>query len=367
MGLARGLDGIMVGSAVTTECWFLDVGQGSSHVILLGQGRAIVVDPGPTHSLVTLQLLKRYIDTIEALVVSHNDEDHDGGAAKIIQAYPKAIRQIYYLSDRPASQIRTYRTVKTELAAGNLLSHPRRIEATDSPQVLYEDQEHELDLRVIYPAFLDNQQAEEAGSRRANLTSAIIVLRCSRRTVVFGSDAQGEAWEAVAESYRHQLPLKCDICTVPHHGGKMLRRTAGSTRENTFVRHLWSQTIQPAVAIISVGSSNQYCHPLPHVVAALRNAGSCVLCTQMTEQCSSDLESIRPGLIPLTWPARSSGDCSLTGAGRSRNVGCASTVVAEVARDSVKISSLAQHQQALKQHSPTPGFHPLCVLASDDC
>ena len=67
------------------ECWFLDVGQGTSNVILLGGGRAIVIDCGPRGSRETLAVLTRYVDTIEALIISHNDADHDYNTPRIMK------------------------------------------------------------------------------------------------------------------------------------------------------------------------------------------------------------------------------------------------------------------------------------------
>ena len=76
------------------ECWFLDVGQGTSNVILLGGGRAIVIDTGPHGSHQTMQLLtQQYVDTLEALIVSHNDSDHDGNVGQILGQYRKSLSE----------------------------------------------------------------------------------------------------------------------------------------------------------------------------------------------------------------------------------------------------------------------------------
>ena len=87
------------------ECWFLDVGQGASNVILLPNNRAIVIDCGPKGSNETIQLLKRYTDTLEALIITHNHSDHDGNVAEILCAFPRAIRRIYFLRDKQANKI----------------------------------------------------------------------------------------------------------------------------------------------------------------------------------------------------------------------------------------------------------------------
>jgi beta-lactamase superfamily II metal-dependent hydrolase len=63
---------------ISCICYFLDVGQGTSNIVYLGDGRAVVIDGGVS-SGVPLQFLNRYVKAIEALVISHNDKDHQPG------------------------------------------------------------------------------------------------------------------------------------------------------------------------------------------------------------------------------------------------------------------------------------------------
>ncbi len=61
------------------EVFFLDVGQASCNIILLGDRRAIVIDSGSGKGSLPLKFLKRCrVDRIAALVVTHSD--HIGGA-----------------------------------------------------------------------------------------------------------------------------------------------------------------------------------------------------------------------------------------------------------------------------------------------
>jgi beta-lactamase superfamily II metal-dependent hydrolase len=120
------VDGTLTSRHTVGECYFLDVGQGSSNVILLGNRRAIVIDCGPA-AHVPLRLLHRYVDQIVALVVSHNDSDHHGGAAGIVAAYPRAIDQVYFLQDRPVEQIGLYAVVQDALNRGLMVNPPIRL------------------------------------------------------------------------------------------------------------------------------------------------------------------------------------------------------------------------------------------------
>jgi beta-lactamase superfamily II metal-dependent hydrolase len=347
----------------------VDVGQGTSNVILLGGGRAIVIDCGPSSTNVPLQLLKRYIHTIEALVISHNDEDHDGGAARIIGAYPKAIEQVFFLADRPSHLIRTLSLVKREIAANRLLRSPVRLEAKDLLQTIYADPTSHLRLVVYYPTFAENLAAEDMGSRRANATSAVLALFCGSRKVVFSGDATMDAWESIATRLTRESPIPCDIMTVPHHGGHLVPKKASETvseyqsMEKAAMNRLYSRIVQPKFAVVSVGSSNCFgrdIHPLPSTISALRELGIEVLCTQMTPHCTDDLEAIRPGiLLPIT-PSRSTPTPRCTQSGRSKDVACAGSIVAEVTADRVAVSRWPVHQQALQEAIRASRVHPLC-------
>jgi beta-lactamase superfamily II metal-dependent hydrolase len=340
------------------ECWFLDVGQGTSNVILLGEKKAIVIDCGPRISNVPLQLLKRYVDTIEALIISHNDNDHDGGVAEIIQNYPKSISNIYFLQDRPANQIKTWMLAKHELEVGNLLNPPKRLEVANEPQIIYSAPKSNIELRLLYPSYSGILDSEESGERRPNRSSGILCLFCGVRSVVFSGDSTIEGWECVAERLSTYLPLSCDIISVPHHGGYI---SATSSQEGQALRRLYSEIIKPKIAIISVGSSNPFGHPSPLMISTLKGINASILCTQITPKCSDDLESIRPGIIIPSSPSRSTDQKSQTKSRHlSRDVGCAGSIVCEISPDELRISSWESHQQAIIDRLDSATFHPLC-------
>lgn len=338
-----------------SECWFLDVGQGSANVILLGQGRAIVIDCGPRTSTVTLEFLKRYVDTIDLLVISHNDVDHDGGVADIIQAYPKAINRIFFLKDRPTNLIRTWMVVKHEIAVGNLFNPPLRLEAADSPQILYSDPARKIELRAIYPYFGDNVEADDAGT--PNRTSAVLCLHCGTRTIVFSGDATTQAWESIAVKLAHKLPLPCDVITIPHHGAHI---SDNNKKDRHYLVRLYSEIVKPRWGIISTGSSNQYGHPSPSTISTLRSLDIQILCTQITPQCSDDLESIRPGLVEPIWPSQSTRFARKTRSDRSKDVACAGTIVAQMSPEYINISLADDHQKRIALLIESDTFHPLC-------
>ena len=72
------------------EVFFVDVAQGTCHVILLGGRRAIVIDCGCVQrkDQFILKFLHRMnVEFIERLIVSHSHNDHSGGAVAVLGDY----------------------------------------------------------------------------------------------------------------------------------------------------------------------------------------------------------------------------------------------------------------------------------------
>ncbi|MBC8378031.1 MAG: MBL fold metallo-hydrolase [Planctomycetes bacterium] len=329
------------------ECWFLDVGQGTSNVILLGEGRAIVIDCGPKSSKETIELLNRYVHTIEALVISHNDEDHDGNVQRILNQYRKAVNAIYFLKDRsPSSKIATFA----------LLSSPEYKKDFPEPKGLVTDctvfSENNLNLTVLYPGFMDNLEFED----NPNLTSGVLRLKCGNRKIVYPGDAGIKSWKSLSQKYG-QKPLTCDVMAIPHHGGGLAKINRPADHQE-----LYSKYIKPQYGVISVGSSNSYKHPLPEAIVALRKQGIEVICSQMTVQCCQDLELVRRVPRSIPQPSRSSKRQDKTQGGKSRNVACFGSVAIEVSENDIKISDISAFNRAFQKFEQIPSFTPMCKI-----
>ena len=70
-------------------------------------------------SLVPLRLLRRCgVKTIEALVLTHNDADHVGGAAGVLDSYRGCVKKVYWLQDRPPKTMRFLDVCDREITEG---------------------------------------------------------------------------------------------------------------------------------------------------------------------------------------------------------------------------------------------------------
>lgn len=334
------------------EVYFLDVGQGTCQIIVLGGRRAIVIDCGTCKDRTVLHFLRRMgIDQIECLVVSHSHEDHSGAAVAILGEYQDRIDRICFVQDDQFLQSPFWLRI-SDLLRADILKKGQlaRLEVTGRPQPVWEDWPSRAKLRTFSPLAAENLLAQEAGKQ--NPTSAVLFLDVGARRVMFAADSDVSQWREIRRSAGRRQ--RCDILAVPHHGG-----TTASTEAE--LAWLLDDAIQTDVAVVSVGTSNPHGHPRVDVIQSLVRRGVRVMCTQITHKCSGDLESLRPGVLrPITILGRSSSCRDVTRSGNSRNVACAGSVRAVFTAGNVVIDRFGDHQHAVDILATSVSSHPLC-------
>jgi len=298
-----------------------------------------------------LEFLLRHVNKIKALIFSHNDLDHINGTSGVLANFAELIDEIYFLNDGkyekviaflerydPENRIDKYRPEYGKNGRGIILD------------------EEGLKVEIIYPDLMSNLQAENAGNRRANQTSAIIKLTFGEKCIIFAGDATIEAWEYLSDNYFSQKLFECDVMTIPHHGGRI---TTG-TEESKIQKRLYTKIIKPRYGIISVGTCNRHDHPCSETINAMIESGIEVLCTQMTAQCCCELEKIRGVSRIITQPSLSSRRKKITRSGKSKNVACLGTITAKVSSKEIKINQLEIHKRNRKLFSKISTFNSLC-------
>lgn len=344
------------------EVCFADVGQGSASIILLGQGRAILVDCGPRGGQTVVALLDYFrVKTIVRLIVTHNHADHSSGAIPVIDAFPGRVKQVWFLLDSSLEGSIFWSRIQEELQAGRIKDKDLyRLEYRNQPTTVYQD--GDVELQVLSPNFVQNVQAMKESD--PNATSGVLVLKKGRRTrVVFSGDSVISQWRSIHERYGRKI--RCDFLTVPHHGGVMWEsRKDGETEPDYTTRltadleWLYSDVLEAHYAIFSVGTANTYNHPRKEVVEAIRRSRCVVFCTQMTGRCSTNLELQRQRSLPFDLPMQSSTSPRSTESGASSDVPCGGTLVVDFTSASIRSGWLAQHQRFVMGLQS----NPLCRL-----
>ena len=206
------------------QVWFFDVGQGQS-VLLQTASHRLLYDAGAAWSggfdageRVVLPALKQLqVEALDALVISHADQDHAGGAAAIEAALP----------------------VQQRWGSGG-----------EACQLGIGWRWDGVDFAFLHPA---------GGRWSDNNSSCVLQVRTAHgRSLLLTGDI-----EADVESLLLQQGLSAqDLISVPHHG-------SGSSSSAAFV-----EALRPQLAVVSAGYQNRWGHPLDEVVQRYRHSGT---------------------------------------------------------------------------------------------
>ncbi len=210
---------------------FLDVGQGDS-VLLETPSARVLVDQGPPEANVAGQLAGLGIRTLSALVLTHPQRDHVGGAADVIR------------------QLRVGVVLDPGLAATGpehdeaLAAATQRGVAVRTVRSGSEFKVGGLRLRVLWPPDPGRE------SEDPNLNATVLAASYGETDVLLPADAESDV--------TGRLPLgHFEVLKVAHHGSE----DPGLESQ--------LRALRPRVAVISAGRGNDYGHPRPETLAAL--------------------------------------------------------------------------------------------------
>ncbi|MDT0201065.1 ComEC/Rec2 family competence protein [Nocardioides sp. AE5] len=218
-----------------------DVGQGDAVVLNAGNGNGVLIDAGPDPAAVDRCLARLDVEALPVIVLSHFHADHVDGLAGAIDGRLVGDVLISALRDPPA-QATTVAEVLTRAGNGGARV-PSYGEAIEVGQVR---------MQVVGPVpglvFTGN----------ANNSSLVVLAEVRGVSVLLTGDEEPQAQAARARAHPGMV---VDVLKVPHHGSR-----------NQDLDHLLS--LQPRVAIASVGADNDYGHPSPQTMDPLAEAGA---------------------------------------------------------------------------------------------
>ena len=217
----------------------LDVGQGLA-VVVQTHRRTLLYDTGARFNdladagnrIITPYLRGRGIQRLDAMVVSHADVDHSGGALSVLQMVPVAALHSSLNDDHMIVNDRRKATLANA-----------RCEAGE--EWTWDD----VAFRVVHPAsnaYLDPRI-------RSNDRSCVIQVSSVHGTALLTGDIEAKSEALLIE--REGVGLVSDVMLVPHHGSKTSSTAA-------FV-----EAVSPDLAIVTAGYRNRFGHPKPEVVA----------------------------------------------------------------------------------------------------
>lgn len=210
-----------------------DVGQGMALLIETAQHR-LLYDTGPYYSpesdggsrVVLPYLSARGIYRLDSMIVSHNDNDHSGGALSILSALPV---NMVMSSLKPDSAIALAAKTHQRCAAGQHWNWDG------------------VNFEMLQPVLA----SYESDKWKPNGRSCTLKISTSHSSLLLPGDIEAVQEDELVNSIPEKLTA--NVLLAPHHG-------SGTSSTPAFLR-----AVHPELALFQVGYRNRYHHPKPEV------------------------------------------------------------------------------------------------------
>jgi competence protein ComEC len=213
----------------------LDIGQGDATLLQAGR-HAILVDAGPAGAGIVGKLKAAGIRRLDALVVTHPQADHDGGAPAVLAALPVSL----LLDGRGDDRSPTSTAIDAPVRRTGV-----RVAGAQAGQVV---RAGPLTLRILWPSAGPATPGTDPNDR-----AVVAVAEAYGATALLTADAESPVLAPL------DLP-PVDVLKVSHHGSADPGLPA------------LLQRLRPRVALLEVGAHNTYGHPTPTTLSALATA-----------------------------------------------------------------------------------------------
>ncbi|MCX6731929.1 MAG: hypothetical protein NTV98_00100 [Candidatus Roizmanbacteria bacterium] len=212
-----------VQSALSFKIVFCDVGQGAATLLQIGTYQ-VLIDTGPDQRV--LNCIGHHIPffdhTIETIIISHNQKDHNGGLSAIKNKY-----QVDFVYGPLPKPMLSSNTVFVEV-------------------------KNTVTLNVKNVNIVIHKASQS--SKELNDSANVVTINTPNKafnSIFLPSDVNGLELKSL-------IPKNTTILEVPHHGSMY-----GLFPDSFGLAH-------PRMAVISVGKKNTYGHPSKEVLAILK-------------------------------------------------------------------------------------------------
>ncbi len=210
--------------------YYLDVGQSDCSIVICDD-EVMMIDSGTVNQVYNIRtnLFTLELDTIDYLLITHQHDDHFGGAAEIISNYTVSKILMPKLSNINSVNSSTYSNLIEKIYENNV--QPLSVASGDSFKL------GSADIEILAPIKQDKD---------LNNMSAVIKITYGNTSFLFTGD-NNETVEK--QLLRNNLDVSANVLKIGHHGSK------NSSSKN------FLKAVDPKYAIISSGYDNNFGHP----------------------------------------------------------------------------------------------------------
>ncbi|MBC7728420.1 MAG: DNA internalization-related competence protein ComEC/Rec2, partial [Microbacteriaceae bacterium] len=219
-----------------------DIGQGTA-VLVRTAGHDLLYDSGPQYApgadaglRVLLPLLRAVgVDRLDALMLSHRDSDHVGGAASILAGLPVA-------------------ALRSSLEPGHrlLIDSPPHSRCEAGQRWTWDG----VQFDVLHPS----AAGYERGLKSNALPCLLRISTAAGRSALLTGDIEAPQ-ELALVAGMDAASLRSSVLLVPHHGSK------------TSSTEALPEAVAPQIAVVQRGYRNRFGHPAPPVLARYQAQG----------------------------------------------------------------------------------------------
>lgn len=228
------------------EISFLDIGQGDAIYIRTPSGRDMLVDGGPSRSVLRRlsEEMPWYDRRVDVVLETHPDADHIGGLPDVLSRYSVGVFlepgvESTNAIDDELERVREERGVDKVVARAGM-----RIDFGDGAV-----------FDVLFPD-------TDVSKFETNMASIVGMIRFGSTSAMLTGDSPKQIESKLVSTYG--AGLESDILKAGHHGSRI-------SSSEAFVR-----AVAPAYAVISAGKDNRYGHPHKEVIDLLSSLGMSV-------------------------------------------------------------------------------------------
>ena len=226
-------------NGISTLVSFIDVGQGDSILITTADSRTILIDAGPplAAGVLVSYLHNRSVSVIDALIVTHPDADHLGGAADVLRDF--TVLSVYHPG------------VAKNTSAYSSFIHAAQDEGC--PIHTAADTHVGDYLGLTASATIEVLNIDPTASD-VNDASIVLEMRTPGKSFLFTGDISSDVESRLIAN--PSFDLNIDVLKVAHHGSQY-------STSNAFL-----DATSPEIGVISVGE-NTYGHPTNETLSRL--------------------------------------------------------------------------------------------------